>query len=93
MNSEQFIYWLKGFMELQNPETMDKEQVTLVKDQLEMVNSDVNLVTPIPNPNMFPKWQEPNITPLTPNPNRIYCGDNPDDNNPFDELQFGVKKK
>lgn len=93
MNSEQFVYWLRGFMELQNPETMSKEQVQLIKDQLEMVRDNVNRVTPISDPNMFPKWEEPQINPLIPNPNRIYCGNNTDDNNPFDDLQFGVKKK
>lgn len=95
MNSEQFVYWLKGFMELQNPETMGKEQVQAVKYQLEMVKDNTKTIptTPISDPNMFPKWQEPHINPNTPNPYRITCGDNPDDNNPFDDLQFGVKKK
>lgn len=92
MNSEQFVYWLRGFMALQNPETMDKEQIQMIKDQLEMVIDNFNPRTPIPDPNTFPKWQEPHITPITPNPNRIYCGDNPD-KIAIQDMQSGVKKK
>lgn len=37
MTPENFCYWLKGFIELQNPETMTKEQVDEVKRHLNMV--------------------------------------------------------
>lgn len=92
MNSEQFVYWLRGFMALQTPETMDKEKIQMIKDQLEMVSDNFNPRTPISDPNTFPMWQEPHIKPLTTNPYRIDCGDNID-KNAIDDLQSGVKKK
>jgi hypothetical protein len=95
MNSEQFVYWLKGFMELQNPEIMDKEQIQKIKDKLEdVVDVEITKQTnyPISDPNTFPMWQEPHTKPLTPNPYRIDCGDNID-KNAINDLQSGVKKK
>ena len=35
MSENEFIYWLKGFFELTDPETLTKEQVKLIKFKLE----------------------------------------------------------
>lgn len=44
MTPEQFAYWLKGFVEIQNPETLDKDQLQIIKDHLELV---FDKVTPV----------------------------------------------
>lgn len=43
MTAENFTYWLQGFMEVQNPETLDKTQVQIIKDHLALV---FNKLTP-----------------------------------------------
>ena len=37
MTPEQFTYWLKGFMELTNANTLDTTQFQKVKDHLDLV--------------------------------------------------------
>lgn len=37
MTTEQFAYWLKGFLEIENPTTLDKRKTQIVKDHLELV--------------------------------------------------------
>ena len=37
MTPENFVYWLQGFMELQNPETISSEQVEIIQDHLNLV--------------------------------------------------------
>ena len=37
MTPEQFTYWLQGFLELQNPETLDTRQIQILKDHLQLV--------------------------------------------------------
>jgi hypothetical protein len=37
MTSEQFAFWLQGWMELENPQEMTKEQVDTVKRHLALV--------------------------------------------------------
>jgi hypothetical protein len=37
MTSVQFAYWLQGLFELGKPESLDKEQTTLIKQHLAMV--------------------------------------------------------
>lgn len=37
MTPENFVYWLQGFMELQNPETISSEQVQIIQDHLNLV--------------------------------------------------------
>lgn len=46
MTSENFIYWLQGFLEIQNPEVIDKNQVQIIKDHISLV---LNKVTPLRN--------------------------------------------
>ena len=37
MKAESFCYWLQGLFELSNPETLDANQVHLIKQHLNMV--------------------------------------------------------
>jgi len=37
MTSEQFTYWLKGFMEIANPTHLTTKQLEIVKDHLDLV--------------------------------------------------------
>lgn len=37
MTSEQFTYWLQGFMETADPETIDAKQTQIIKDHLALV--------------------------------------------------------
>lgn len=37
MTAEQFAYWLQGFMEIENPETLNENQVKLIKTHLKLV--------------------------------------------------------
>lgn len=37
MTSEQFCYWLQGFMECHNPDIIYKNQVNMIKDHLQLV--------------------------------------------------------
>lgn len=36
MNPRDFIYWLQGFLEVANPETITKEQVEMIKRHLSL---------------------------------------------------------
>lgn len=37
MTSRDFVYWFQGLMEIGNPETLTKEQLTIVKNHLNLV--------------------------------------------------------
>lgn len=37
MNSENFVYWLQGFLEIQNPENITEIQVQIIKDHIALV--------------------------------------------------------
>lgn len=37
MTSRDFVYWLQGLLEIGNPETLTKEQLTIVKNHLNLV--------------------------------------------------------
>ena len=43
MTAEQFTYWFQGFLEIQNPESLDKKQIMIIQDHLDLV---FNKVTP-----------------------------------------------
>lgn len=36
MNNRDFVYWLNGFLELSGSETLDKRQVDMIKDHLNL---------------------------------------------------------
>jgi hypothetical protein len=69
MTAEQFTYWLQGFMEICNPETLDENQTQIIKDHLKLVfdkkTPDRTITMPgttTPFPQQFPTnpfWQEP----------------------------------
>jgi hypothetical protein len=37
MTPEQFTYWLKGFYELNEPESINEKQTLIIKDHLDLV--------------------------------------------------------
>lgn len=43
MTTEQFTYWLQGFLETANPSSIDEKQTQIIKDHLALV---FNKVTP-----------------------------------------------
>jgi len=43
MSEEQFVYWLQGFFEIQNPSTINEKQTEIIKDHLSLV---FNKITP-----------------------------------------------
>lgn len=78
MNPRDFLYWLQGFMEVANPETITKEQVEMIKRHLSLAFIKVTETDnpPIIIPNTpYP----PPLSPWEPNdvykPN-IYCATN-----------------
>lgn len=52
MTPQDFVYWLQGFVELQNPDELTKEQWQTIKDHLALVTNKVtpNRVSTIDNP-------------------------------------------
>jgi hypothetical protein len=81
MTTEQFTYWLQGFMEVANPTTLDGRQIQVIKDHLALV---LNKQTPDRNiPTWTPEWPVmpgttapvgPYVYPDTTNPlPRIIC--------------------
>lgn len=70
MTTEQFTYWLQGFMEVANPTTLDATQTQIIKDHLALV---FDKQTPDRVPGLFdptipvPPKQWP-ANPLTPIP-------------------------
>jgi hypothetical protein len=41
MTAENFTYWLQGFLEIQNPEKINKTQVQIIKDHIALVLTKV----------------------------------------------------
>lgn len=37
MEERDFVFWLNGFLELENPKTLDKRQTQIIKDHLKLV--------------------------------------------------------
>lgn len=37
MTAEQFVYWLQGFMEMSEPQSLSEKQTTIIKDHLKLV--------------------------------------------------------
>lgn len=37
MTAEQFTYWLQGFIEVENPKTLNLRQTKIIKDHLNLV--------------------------------------------------------
>jgi len=54
MTPRDFCYWLQGYMETENPETIDATKTKIIKDHLNLV---FNKITPTP-----PKTELDNIS-------------------------------
>lgn len=62
MTPENFTYWLKGFFEMTDAETLSKEQTKMIKEHLDLVHRKETLplftpnekINPGPNPLMPP---------------------------------------
>lgn len=59
MNSETFVYWLQGFVEIANTDTISEKQWQIIKDHLKLV---FDKKTPDRSDNILKQ-----ITPTTPN--------------------------
>ena len=76
MTTEQFTYWLQGFMEVANPTTLDEVQVQQIKDHLNLVfnkqTPDRTFIPPLaPMPTPYPNQIEPD---WWGGKNRVICG-------------------
>jgi hypothetical protein len=77
MTTEQFTYWLQGFMEVANPTTLDEKQTQIIKDHLALVfdkqTPDRTFIPPLtPIPTMpYPNQIEPD---WWGGKNRVICG-------------------
>jgi hypothetical protein len=66
MTAEQFVYWLQGYLEIDNPDNIPLNQTKIIKDHLKLVfdkqTPDRTFTTPLaPMPiTPYPTWQEPN---------------------------------
>lgn len=68
MTAEQFTYWLQGFMEINDPETLGVRETQIIKDHLKLV---FDKQTPDRSPGLFdptiplpPKqWPTTNLCP------------------------------
>ncbi len=47
MNSEQFAYWLQGFLEVANPKTLNETETAMIKEHLQLVFKKVTGPTSI----------------------------------------------
>lgn len=69
-NATDFVYWLQGFVEIANTDTISEKQWQIIKDHLKLVfdkkTPDRNQITVAPNPNI-PKlsdfdWSKVQVT-------------------------------
>ena len=85
MTTEQFVYWLQGYLEVENPECISLKQTQVIKDHLKLVFKketpirDSKTTSNIFTDNTtivapFPKWQEPHTSP---NPFTVTCTTDP----------------
>lgn len=64
MNSEAFTWWLQGFFELTGAETLNQEQVKMIKEHLALVFTKVT--SELGKGGYQPSSLEPMIPPATP---------------------------
>lgn len=74
MTAEQFTYWLQGFMEINDPETLTRRETQIIKDHLALVfkkeTPTRTLLTE--QPTTLPSTYPP---PVTTNPYTVTCTD------------------
>lgn len=58
MNRDQFISWLKGFTAAVEIQPTERQWDTIVSE-LDKIQECTDWSSPISDPNIFPKWQEP----------------------------------
>lgn len=76
MTAEQFTYWLQGFMEINDPETLTKRETQIIKDHLALVFDKQTPTTPGFNPNQTPPFFPDTTTTTYPDwlhKNTVYC--------------------
>lgn len=81
MTAEQFVYWLQGFMEINEPESIGKTETRIIKDHLALVfkketPTRVGTGYGIPNKTEIvtnPLQPYTNPSPLWPSPYTITC--------------------
>jgi hypothetical protein len=69
MTAEQFVYWLQGFMEINDPGYISKSETRVIKDHLALVfdkQTPAQEITTIPVPTTTPV-AVPNKSPIVPN--------------------------
>lgn len=50
MTPEQFVYWLQGFLEVQDPKVLDERQTQILKDHVALVFTKETPARPIQRP-------------------------------------------
>lgn len=71
MNKDQFIYWLKGFVDAAEA-SPTQIQWKLIKEKLDEIKDCPDYSSPISDHNTFPIWQQPHYT-YPPDINKVTC--------------------
>lgn len=71
MNKDQFIYWLKGFVDAAEV-SPTQIQWKLIKEKLDEIKDCPDFGSPISDPNTFPIWQQPHY-PYPSDINKVTC--------------------
>ena len=86
MTAEQFVYWLQGYMEINDPQTISKTETQIIKDHLKLVfdkqtpdRSNMTEIVGVPNSTQpIQPYVSPNDWSFNPkpyNPYTITCTD------------------
>ena len=54
MTAEQFVYWLQGFIEIEDPRSIDPVKTQIIKDHLKLVFDKQTPVRSNPTPTYIP---------------------------------------
>ena len=68
MTSEQFVYWMQGFLEISGNKEITPEQVNIIKDHISLVLTKVTPTYPlsVPYPQQIPGSPEQLFFPTPP---------------------------
>lgn len=55
MEAKDFVYWLQGYFEIEDPKTLSEKQVQIIKDHLDLVFMKVTPLRKTGTDNPFPK--------------------------------------